>query len=732
MNRILFLASDPIIREKNIEFMRQNGLDADGSEELLEGLLKLDKNGYDVVIIDDELQDINGYEACIKVRQQYEISIILLGTVPESEAWSRIDELGFDLYLKKPVSPRELLARVKALIRRPLVERKAGGGKSPEVPSTLSIPDRMQQVAGSSTKMPVQNNPPVATQRFTQQEITTGAAPGTKLPVDKSEDRGEAKIPQHQVFNQPRMPEPLIDAGRAESSSTPTDFSAAYSREPVTPVPPPPSGPPDQQYTYQQSTTQTIKPSTAEIPESVPVYYPAEPSTDVLADARIIKLVEALVNGKLADINPVVDFNLKMGFAYPAVDSLLDTSDLETLKILENLAAGGILIKEPYERFYVDPDNMFQLVPMECCPHCDNCDLVKGQLVEHFACGYVGLDKDFKQDSRYVCPKCRKDLRLIGTDYRNIGIHYRCESCNEIFTTPVIKWRNLKTRKVWNSEELREIEVYSYRFSPDKRGWLEFQLKPKAQLVDFLRSRGYQVQELAQMTGRSGAVHTIDVMAIRDDVITRINLGIGLLVANTGEPEVGLDALFRYDTRTYDVGINYKVVIVIPKLSTEAMNFARRQMIRVFEAKTLASVVSNITGTPPVDTSRQDNTIVVDTSNALGNARSILTRFLRNRGYEVYEQALIVGKSGVEHIFDIFARRDDRIIIPTIAVGIAISRGNQPVEMDEISRFDAAAFDSGIKNKVFVGIPYISLQAKQFARQQKIDILEQQDLNKIM
>lgn len=91
-----------------------------------------------------------------------------------------------------------------------------------------------------------------------------------------------------------------------------------------------------------------------------------------------------------------------------------------------------------------------------------------------------------------------------------------------------------------------------------------------------------------------------------------------------------------------------------------------------------------------------------------------------------------MGKSGVEHIFDIFARRDDRIIIPTIAVGIAISRGNQPVEMDEISRFDAAAFDSGIKNKVFVGIPYISLQAKQFARQQKIDILEQQDLNKIM
>jgi len=103
---------------------------------------------------------------------------------------------------------------------------------------------------------------------------------------------------------------------------------------------------------------------------------------------------------------------------------------------------------------------------------------------------YVGLDRDFRQESKYICPKCRKELRLIGTDYRNIGIHYRCQDDGEVFTTPVIKWRNLKTRKEWTLEELRDTEVYSYTFNQDKKGWLEFQLKPKAQLVDFLRSRG--------------------------------------------------------------------------------------------------------------------------------------------------------------------------------------------------------------------------------------------------
>jgi hypothetical protein len=54
------------------------------------------------------------------------------------------------------------------------------------------------------------------------------------------------------------------------------------------------------------------------------------------------------------------------------------------------------------------------------------------------------------------------------------------------------------------------------------------------------------------------------------------------------------------------------------------------------------------------------------------------------------------------------------------------------VGLDELSRFDAAAFDAGIRNKVFFGLPEVSEQAKQFARQQKIDVFDQQDLGKLM
>jgi len=553
MSKILFLSSDQVLKEKNIEILQQSGLDASGTQGCLDGLMMMDKNNFDVIVIDDELSDVSGYEACLKVRQQQGAMIVLLGTIPDSDAWSRVEELGFDLYLRKPISPRELLARVKALLRRPGTEKEAVEAK--EIVTQAAAP---QQAVPAPERIIVKPRPePQRLEVPSQQQ-----APQVQQPYVQ---KREAPIEQ-QVNVQPSVPPPA-----PAIPSTPIRPLQEALERPVVIVPSqvtpkrqeqaPVIVPPLERDVKRQPTAPFVinPPVQQDTAVSSVQAQPAqqEAGSAILEDQRVIKLVDALVSGKLPDINPVVDFSYKMGYAYPSVNSLLDTSEADTINILESLANSGILIRETYEKFYVDPDGLFQLVPVERCPRCDSSNIVKGQLVEHFSCGYVGLDRDFKQENRYVCPKCRKELRLIGTDYRNVGIHYRCQDCSEVFTVPVVKWRNMKTRKIWTSEELKEVEAYSYQFSPDKKGWLEFQLKPKTQLVDFLKHQGYQVHELAQLTGRSGAVHTVDVLAIRDDIITKVNLGIGILVAPSGEPEVGLEALFKFDTRAYDIGINY-------------------------------------------------------------------------------------------------------------------------------------------------------------------------------
>ena len=111
-----------------------------------------------------------------------------------------------------------------------------------------------------------------------------------------------------------------------------------------------------------------------------------------------------------------------------------------------------------------------------------------------------------------------------------------------------------------------------------------FEFKSKSQLVEYLKKRGYRVREDAEVKGRSGAGHNMDVLATKDEGIITHRIAIGIEVA---EKPMGLDRVFDFDDRAYDAGIMDKVLIVVPGLTGDAMQFARRQGIRVFEIKQL-------------------------------------------------------------------------------------------------------------------------------------------------
>ena len=476
---------------------------------------------------------------------------------------------------------------------------------------------------------------------------------------------------------------------------------------------------------------EVVKPKVVPTPPVAGGTIPGDkPTFEAWQDARMTNLVDALVSGRLTKINPVIDTSVQGGFTYPEADKILETSGEETINVLEALAKDNILDKKPFEKLHVDPEGSLQLVPVERCPHCDSGNLIRGQLIEHFACGNVGLDHDFQADHKYICPKCNRELKLLGTDYHNVGIQHKCLDCKELFPMPVVKWRSLKTGKIWAVEELQEVWLYSYSLRPDKKNWLEFQLKPKAQLIDFLRLRGYQVEELPEIKGASGAVHTIDILATRDDVLAKFYVGIGILTPMSGEKEIRLEELFKFDTRAYDMGINHEVVIAIPKLSPEAIKFAERQKIGVFEAsgpEALVSFLSSRSRPSPAVLTRAKTPHLSEISTELG-PQAQLVEFLRRRGYEVFEKLKINGKSGAEHTFNIFAQRDDVIVRPTIAVAVVTAGERPTVGIGKVSQFDVKAYDVGVLNKVFVGIPKVSPQAKQFAKQQRIKILEGYEL----
>ena len=82
----------------------------------------------DLAILDINLPDGNGFEVCQSIREQSRIPVMMLTARGEEEDLVKALELGADDYLTKPFSPRTLLARVKALLRRAGLE--AGGAMS--------------------------------------------------------------------------------------------------------------------------------------------------------------------------------------------------------------------------------------------------------------------------------------------------------------------------------------------------------------------------------------------------------------------------------------------------------------------------------------------------------------------------------------------------------------------------------------------------------------------------
>ena len=108
-----------------------------------------------------------------------------------------------------------------------------------------------------------------------------------------------------------------------------------------------------------------------------------------------------------------------------------------------------------------------------------------------------------------------------------------------------------------------------------------------------------------------------------------------------------------------------------------------------------------------------------------------LKEHLEQQGYEVTEGAKLSGKSGIEHTFDMLARREDGFTCYTIAIGIA-SGGDREVEVDTIFSFANKAYDCGILDRILIAIPELSQEKKQLARKQRIQVIDGEQIDQLL
>lgn len=116
--RILVVDDEKEIRDLVEIYLKSEGFETLKAENGAEALLLLETNDVDLIVLDIMMPKMNGIEACLKIREQREMPIIMLSA--KSEDMDKILGLntGADDYLTKPFNPLELVARVKSQLRR--------------------------------------------------------------------------------------------------------------------------------------------------------------------------------------------------------------------------------------------------------------------------------------------------------------------------------------------------------------------------------------------------------------------------------------------------------------------------------------------------------------------------------------------------------------------------------------------------------------------------------------
>ncbi len=149
--RVLLIDDDQRLVELLASYLEQNGIALTGASDGARGLAAMDTAVFDAVLLDVMMPGLTGLEVCKRIRQKSRIPIIML--TAKGDETDRVVglEIGADDYVAKPFSPRELLARIRALLRRASPDVVAERIQIASI--EIDVPSREVRVLGKTAEL---------------------------------------------------------------------------------------------------------------------------------------------------------------------------------------------------------------------------------------------------------------------------------------------------------------------------------------------------------------------------------------------------------------------------------------------------------------------------------------------------------------------------------------------------------------------------------------------------
>lgn len=118
MIKVLIVDDEIKIREVVKEYSKASGYECDEASNGLVALDMIKENDYDCVVLDIMMPELDGFTACKKIKEIKDVAVIMLSARNQEEDKLFFFDLGVDDYVTKPFSPKELMARIKAVCER--------------------------------------------------------------------------------------------------------------------------------------------------------------------------------------------------------------------------------------------------------------------------------------------------------------------------------------------------------------------------------------------------------------------------------------------------------------------------------------------------------------------------------------------------------------------------------------------------------------------------------------
>ncbi|MDG4806413.1 response regulator transcription factor [Micromonospora sp. WMMD1120] len=156
MSRVLVVEDEESFSDALSYMLRKEGFEVSVAATGTDALTEFDRTGADIVLLDLMLPEMSGTEVCRQLRQRSAVPIIMV-TARDSEIDKVVGlEIGADDYVTKPYSPRELVARIRAVLRRQSPEvADVGAPTLAAGPVRMDIERHVVTVDGGAVQLPL-------------------------------------------------------------------------------------------------------------------------------------------------------------------------------------------------------------------------------------------------------------------------------------------------------------------------------------------------------------------------------------------------------------------------------------------------------------------------------------------------------------------------------------------------------------------------------------------------